>query len=80
MSWPWIVLLALALVVVVAVEWPRLSERFGSDARERNDRERRKEAFRVISSEEDDFVASVRRDLDELPTIEEHETGPNRLQ
>lgn len=81
MSWPWIVLLALAVVVVVAVEWPRIAARTGADARRQRRRERRKAKLRVISSEpaptddHADFVESVRRDLEALPTIEEQDRG-----
>ena len=69
-SWPWIVLLALGVLVVVAAEWPRVSGVVGADARRRRDRERRKAKLRVVT-EDDDFVESVQRDLDALPTIEE---------
>lgn len=78
MSWPWIVLLALAVVVVGAAEWPRLQTVLGSDARRKRERARRKAKLRVVSSEDQDFVESVQRDLDNLPTIEERETGPGR--
>ena len=73
MSWPWIVLLALGVLVVVAAEWPRVSGVVGADARRRRDRERRKARLRVVT-EDDDFVESVQRDLDALPTIEEPRT------
>ncbi len=71
MGWPWIVLLALGVLVVVAAEWPRVSGVVGADARRRRDRERRKSKLRVVNPENDDFVESVTRDLDSLPTIEE---------
>ena len=32
-SWPWLVVLVLAAALLVAVEWPRLAQRFGADAR-----------------------------------------------
>lgn len=73
MSWPWIALLVAAAVVVIGAEWPRLTGVLGADARRRRERERRKASFRVISPEEDDFAASVQRDLDSLPTIEERD-------
>lgn len=74
MSWLWIALLALAVAVLVGAEWPRLEERFGSPARRRRQRTRRKANLRVLSSsEEDDFAASVERDLSLLPTIDEDE-------
>ena len=71
MSWPWIVLLALGVLVVLAAEWPRVSELIGADARRQRERERRKAKLRVVKSDDDDFVESVQRDLDALPTIEE---------
>jgi hypothetical protein len=70
-SWPWIVLLALGVFLVAAAEWPRVSGLVGADARRRRERERRKAKLRVVNPEDDDFVESVTRDLDSLPTIEE---------
>jgi hypothetical protein len=79
-SWPWIAVLAAALVVVIGAEWPRLSGLLGADARRSRERSRRKASLRVIRSapgetgaESDDFAESVRRDLDALPTIEERD-------
>jgi hypothetical protein len=72
-SWPWIAVLAAALVVVIGAEWPRLSRLLGSDARRRRDRERRKANLRVVRTDEDEFAESVQRDLDSLPTIEERD-------
>ncbi|MGZ8783044.1 MAG: hypothetical protein ACXWZB_06055 [Gaiellaceae bacterium] len=75
MSWPWIVLLALALAVVIGAEWSRLGGRMGklvgADARRQRERSKRKASFKVIRSEEEEFAESVQRDLAELPTIEE---------
>jgi predicted nucleic acid-binding protein len=73
-SWPWIVLLAAAVVIVVAAEWGRMSASFGAEARRRRERQRRKAKFRVVRDEDEEFVASVQRDLDRLPTIEERES------
>jgi hypothetical protein len=70
-SWPWIVLLIAAAAVVVGAEWSRLNGLLGADARKRRERSKRKASFRVIRSEEEEFAASVERDLAELPTIEE---------
>ena len=75
MSWPWIVLLGLGVVIVVAAELPRLSGFVGADARRRRERQRRKAKLKVVRSEDEEFVASVQRDLDRLPTIEERESG-----
>ena len=74
MSWPWIVLLALGVLVVAAAEWPRVAGVVGADARRRRERERRKAKLRVVSTDDDEFVESVQRDLDSLPTIEEPRT------
>jgi len=75
-SWPWLVALVLAAALVVAVEWPRLGRRFGAEARRERDRKQRKAKLRVITSEDeesDEFIRSVQRDLDALPTIEERD-------
>jgi hypothetical protein len=74
-SWPWLVLLVLAAALVVAVERPRLGQRFGASARKARDRERRKQKLRVITPDDDsdEFVRSVQADLDSLPTIEERD-------
>jgi hypothetical protein len=70
-SWPWIVLLIAAAAVVVGAEWSRVNGLVGADARRRRERSKRKASFRVIRTEEEEFAASVERDLAELPTIEE---------
>jgi hypothetical protein len=70
-GWPWIVLLICAAAVVVGAEWSRLNGLVGADARRQRERRRRKATFKVISTEEEEFAASVERDLAELPTIEE---------
>jgi hypothetical protein len=70
-SWPWIVLLIAAVVVVIGAEWSRVNGIVGADARRRRERSKRKATFRVIRTEEEEFAASVERDLAELPTIEE---------
>ena len=73
MSWLSIALLACAVVVLIGAEWPRLNERLGSRGRARRERTRRKQALKLITSERDEFAASVERDLEKLPTIEEHD-------
>jgi len=74
-SWPWIVLLALALAVVIGAEWQRVGgvagKLVGADARRARDRNKRKANLKLIRSEEEEFAESVQRDLAELPTIEE---------
>ncbi|MBA2474444.1 MAG: hypothetical protein H0V40_00595 [Actinobacteria bacterium] len=72
MSWLSIVLLACALAVLVGAEWPRLEERFGTQARARRDRARRKSSLKLVRTESEEFAASVERDLSRLPTIENH--------
>ena len=75
MSWPWLLLLVLATALALAVEKPRLDRRFGSAARRNRERQRRKKQFKVITPEDEseEFVRSVQRDLDALPTIEERD-------
>jgi hypothetical protein len=72
-SWPWLVALIFAAALVVAAEGPRLSRRFGTEARKKRDRARRKKQLRVVApdDERDAFIRSVASDLDALPTIEE---------
>ena len=71
MSWPWIVLLICAVALVAGAEWPRLERLVGADARRQRERSKRKASFKVIRTEEEEFAASVERDLADLPTIEE---------
>ena len=75
MSWPWLVLLGLAAVLAVAVERPRLERRFGRAARKDRGRQKRKKQLRVVTpdDESEEFIRSVQRDLDALPTIEERD-------
>jgi len=70
-GWLMIALLACAVAAVVGAEWPRLSARFGNEARQRRERTRRKSEWKVIRTETEEFAASVERDLERLPTIEE---------
>jgi hypothetical protein len=72
----WIALLAAAVAVLVAAEWPRLDRLVGSEARRGRERARRKKNLKVIHNEDDsleEFAASVERDLDRLPTIDERD-------
>ena len=74
MSWLYIALLAVAVVLVAGAEWPRLGERFGADSRRHAQRARRKASLRVVRDDEaDEFAASVERDLANLPTIDDRE-------
>jgi hypothetical protein len=73
-SWAFLALLACAVAILVAAEWPRLEHRFGVDGRRRRERERRKANLRLLRperTESDDFAASVERDLSQLPTIDD---------
>jgi hypothetical protein len=73
-SWLFIALLAAAVLVLLGAEWPRLVERTGFQSRERRARARRKASLKLLKTETDDFAASVQRDLERLPTIEEHDS------
>jgi hypothetical protein len=70
-GWLMIALLALAVAAVIGAEWPRLSARYGNEARRRRERNKRKSQLKLLRTERDEFEASVSRDLDNLPTIEE---------
>jgi Sec-independent protein translocase protein TatA len=72
-SWLSIALLACAVLVLIGAEWPHLAERVGSGGRARRDRARQKESLKLITTERDEFTASVERDLEKLPTIEERD-------
>jgi hypothetical protein len=77
-GWLWIALLACAVAVLVAAEWPRLDERFGFEGRRQRARRRRKSNLRVLRGDrgvdgDDDFAASVERDLAQLPTTKERD-------
>jgi len=76
----WIALLAGAVAVLVAAEWPRLDKWLGVEARRGRKRARRKANLKVIRSDEslseeslEDFAASVERDLSRLPTIDKRD-------
>ena len=77
MGWIYALLLAGAVAVLVAAEWPRLSARLGMDEREprsRPPRRRRGKAphLTVVPDEEaEEFAAAIERDLEQLPTIDE---------
>ena len=73
MSWLFIGLLAAAVIVLAGAEWPRLADRAGIRTREKRARAKRKAQLRVLRTESDEFAKSVQRDLEKLPTIEEHD-------
>jgi len=66
-----IALLACAVAAVIGAEWPRLSARYGNEARRRRERAQRKSEWKVVRTETEEFAASVERDRNELTTIEE---------
>jgi hypothetical protein len=75
-----LVLIAAAVALLAVAEWPRVSRRFGVDARQSRERARRKKQWRVVSSapgqrlsESDEFARAVERDLAALPTIDERD-------
>ena len=71
MSWLSVTLLLCAVVVVVGAEWPRITERLGLEARRKRERAKRKSQLKLLRSDTDDFAASVERDLEQLPTLED---------
>jgi hypothetical protein len=70
-GWLMIALLIGTVAAVIGAEWPRLSGRFGNEARQRRERQERKSQLKLLKTETEEFAASVERDLNELPTIEE---------
>ena len=79
MDWIYAVLFAAAVAVLVAAEWPRLTARLGLVDRVPRPRKRRRRgqphlyAVETEENETDDFAASVQRDLERLPTIDERD-------
>lgn len=73
MSWLFISLLACAVVILIAAEWPRLAGHAGARARQKRARARQKAQLKLLKTESDEFAASVQRDLERLPTIEERD-------
>jgi hypothetical protein len=70
-----VVLLAAAVVLVAAAQWPALSRRLGGEARGEKRRARRKSKLRVVDppGPDEDFVRAVERDLAALPTTDEQD-------
>jgi hypothetical protein len=71
----WLILLACAVAVLVAAEWPRLSARLGPERRRLRSRSRRKSQLKLLQTpdETDEFAASVERDLAQLPTTRDRD-------
>jgi hypothetical protein len=76
-GWIYALLLCAAIAVLVTAEWPRLSERLGFErvAAPRRSRKRRKTHLLLVQTESEEFAASVERDLERLPTIDERDRG-----
>jgi hypothetical protein len=75
-GWIYALLLAGAVAVLIAAEWPRLATRFGTSPRlpgRRSRRRKPKPHLRLVQTESEEFAASVERDLDRLPTIDERD-------
>jgi hypothetical protein len=70
-SWLSLALLVCAVAVVIGAEWSRLSERLGLEARRKRERARKKAQWKVVPGDAEDFAASVERDLENLPTLDE---------
>ena len=77
-GWLMIALLVCAVAVVVGAEWPRVPARYGNEARQRRERSKRKGQLKLLRTETEEFAASVERDLDRLPTIEESDRPTGR--
>ncbi len=75
MGWIYALLLAGAVAVLVAAEWPRLSARLGVAGRRLPVVTKRRKAshLRLVKTESEEFAASVERDLNRLPTIDERD-------
>jgi hypothetical protein len=75
-GWIYALLLCAAIAVLVTAEWPRLSERLGFErVAPRRSRKRGKTHLRLVRTESEEFAASVERDLERLPTIDERDRG-----
>jgi hypothetical protein len=73
-GWIYAVLLAASVVVLVAAEWPRVTARAGVAPRLPRRREQpRARHLRLVRTESEEFAASVERDLEQLPTIDERD-------
>jgi hypothetical protein len=76
LGWLWLILVACAVAVLVAAEWPRLSARVGPERQRRRARSRRKSQLKLVRApddESDEFAASVERDLARLPTTQDRD-------
>jgi predicted outer membrane lipoprotein len=73
-GWIYALLLACAVAVLLAAEWPRVSARVGLEGRRLpTPQRRRKPHLHLVQSESEEFAASVERDLEQLPTLDERD-------
>jgi len=73
-GWIYALLLAGAVAVLAAAEWPRLTARLGLAGHLPGASKRRKAShLRLVRTESEEFAASVERDLNRLPTIDERD-------
>jgi hypothetical protein len=73
-GWIYALLLAGAVAVLAAAEWPRLTARLGVAGRLPGAKKRRRAShLRLARTESEEFAASVERDLNRLPTIDERD-------
>jgi hypothetical protein len=68
-----VILLAAAIVLLAAMEWPRIARLLGIDKKVRRERKLRKSHLRVVKAEDEDFAKAVERDLAALPTIDDRD-------
>lgn len=68
-----LVLLGCAALLVLAVEWSRVSGRFEGLRTERSRTRRRRRLTVVEGGEDDDFAESVERDLANLPVLDKRD-------
>jgi hypothetical protein len=68
-----VVLLAAAVVLLAAMEWPRIARLTGVEKKVRRERKLRKSHLRIVKAEDDDFAKAVERDLAALPTIDDRD-------
>ena len=66
-------LLAGAVAVLVAAEWPRVAALLRIEGRFPRRQRRRKPHLQLVPSESEEFAASVERDLQQLPTLDERD-------
>jgi hypothetical protein len=74
-GWIYAVLLAGAVAVLLAAEWPRVAARIGLEGKRLPTPQRRRKEphLHLVQSESEEFAASVERDLRQLPTLDEQD-------